>query len=134
MKVHDFQPLTKSDIPELPIWAERLIEPVHIQLQRITILLQKKIGIRFNFNGELRDIKVRSGQPVTIKVQNVDGPPVKVKLVYTDPSFYHHLQWSLVNSDTISVLVALSSEPSFSGAVGTVPTEEVTIRLEIEGE
>jgi hypothetical protein len=126
MPIQSFKPPLKSDIPEMPSWAEKMLKPINEQIKILTEFLQQQPE-------DLRDVLLRSGVEVPIKPQGIRGRPKSVEVLFTDPRLFHRESYEIVNEEEIRITVYFSTDQEFSGAPGTVPTEEVLTRLRIRG-
>lgn len=132
-QIPSFRQPTRSDIPELPDWAMKMLYTINSQIDLLTKAAQNKLSHKDNLNEDERDLKLRHGVEAIVTVKKIRGKPSGLEVIYTNPPLLHKVVWAVVDDHHVRLTVYFSTVPSFSGAAGTVPTGKVDTRIRVSG-
>lgn len=131
MRITEWVPISKTDVPDIAEWGEKVLIPINAKLLELNTALQKRVTFQDNVNGESRTVKVRHGVALDIKLTPaVRGKPRKVVVVKTDPAYFTSLKWESPDFETVRIILAFSANGTWQD---TPPTGDVSVMLDIEG-
>ena len=130
MKVKEFKPANKSDVPEMPEWMERVLKPIVDQVGHITEVLGGRLVPGENTQEETRTVVVRSGEPVEITLL-AKWKATGVSVLTIDPQAYFlPPKWETLDLGKVRVTIALSSTPT---GFSSPPSGDFSVTLRIQG-
>ena len=84
MNIPNFIPLSHSEVPDAPKWAEKLMGPVYDQIHRLTQMAQHQISISDNLNQEPRELEATHDTDFDLTAQQLRGKPIGASLIFAD--------------------------------------------------
>lgn len=119
MKVPSFQPYTRKDVPEVPRWLEKYIQPIVKQVQSITQAVSGNLTMEENVKCEIREIELNDGESVDISLQRLNGIPLGASIILDD-LHYSVLAVKVKDQKTMTLKVDMLDNPT-----GKVPIKMV---------
>lgn len=125
MKISSWKRLTKSQFPDLPDWAEPVIDRLNEQIERLTSALSGNWTFEDNALAEVRTLEMPHDTMVTIELQRLRRSPSGVLLLSTSEFDYSRLAWRISETRERSVDVKVRFD--------TVPTKTPVVTLLVLG-
>ncbi len=114
MKVESFKRITKTDIPDLPEWAEPIVDEINSRFDLLTTVLQGFFTLQDNALAEIRTLQMPHDVIVPIELERLRRSPIGVLLLSASLFDYGRLAWKMsdTRSRTIDVKVKYDSVPA----------------------
>lgn len=112
MKIQQFQPVFRSDVPKSEPWIEQFLKPVYDQIKDLTVMSQGQWNFSDNANAEERELDVVHNEEFQISLKRLRGKPDKVLLgAWDSDEFAWPLRWKIIDIDKISCRVKFETDP-----------------------
>jgi len=111
MKVPNFQPFTRKDVPEVPRWLEKYVQPLVDQIQSITQAVKGNLTMGDNLKCEVREFDLGDGEEINVSLQSLKGIPIGASIILNDlhPSA---LAVKVKDQKTMTVKVDMTDNPA----------------------
>ncbi len=121
MKIQQWKRITKTDIPDLPDWAKKIVDPVNRQLEVITTALQAHLTFGDNFAEPPRTLELKHDTVTPIRLKNLKRNPVGVVVLATSFNEYWRMTWEMNATEPLTVDVRIKWD--------TVPSADPEVTL-----
>lgn len=119
MRVPNFRPPNQGDFPDVDEQNIAALKVVGDQLEIVTHALQSNISPEDNANAEVKNLSLKSGEPLNIETKNIKGKAIEVVVLDQEKFDSTKLAWEVVNENEIRVQVTWDNEDNQDTFIST---------------